>query len=69
MEINILHQPGNRLPDCSCKELVDEKVPQGFIHLALTLIVIPVFFLIERMEAAILKHAAEDILRRNKWER
>lgn len=42
------------------KELVNEKVPQGFIHLALTPMATPVSFLIERMGAAILKHAAED---------
>jgi hypothetical protein len=40
-------------------ELVDRKVPQGFDHLELTPMAMPKPLLIERMKAAIVKHAAE----------
>ena len=41
------------------KELVDRKVPQGFDRLELTPMAMPTPLLIDRMKAAILKHAAD----------
>jgi len=41
------------------RELVDRKVPQGFDRLELTPMAMPTPLLIDRMNAAILKHAAE----------
>ena len=41
------------------RELIERKVPQGFDRLELTPLAIPTAFLIERMKAVILKHAAE----------
>jgi hypothetical protein len=41
------------------RELVGRKVPQGFDRLELTPMAIPMPLLIDRMKAAILKHAAE----------
>jgi len=41
------------------RELVGRKVPQGFDRLELTPMAMPAPFLIDRMKAAILKHAAE----------
>ena len=41
------------------RELVDRKVPQGFDRLELTPIAMPTPLLIDRMKAALLKHAAE----------
>ena len=41
------------------RELVGRKVPQGFDRLELTPIAMPTPLLIDRMKAAILKHAAE----------
>jgi hypothetical protein len=41
------------------KELVGKKVPQGFDRLELTPLAMPTPLLIDRMKAAILKHAAE----------
>ncbi len=42
------------------KELVSKKVPQGFDHLELTPMAVPTPFLIDRMKAAILKHASQE---------
>jgi len=41
------------------RELVGKKVPQGFDRLELTPMAMPTLLLIDRMKAAILKHAAE----------
>ncbi len=41
------------------RELVGRKVPQGFDRLELTPMAMPTSLLIDRMKAAILKHAAE----------
>jgi len=42
------------------RELVSIKVPQGFDRLELTPMAMPISLLIDRMKAAILKHAAEE---------
>jgi len=41
------------------RELVERKVPQGFERLALTPLAMPVPLLIDRMRAAVLRHAGE----------
>jgi hypothetical protein len=41
------------------RELVGRKVPQGFDHLEITPMAMPTPLIIDRMKAAILKHAAE----------
>ncbi len=42
------------------RELVDRKAPQGFDRLELTPMAMPTLLLIDKMKAAILKHAAEE---------
>jgi hypothetical protein len=48
------------------RELVERKVPQGFERLALTPIAMPVPLLIDRMRAAVLRHAGEGTIFRTR---
>ena len=48
------------------RELVERKVPQGFDRLALTPLAMPVPLLIDRMRAAILRHAGEGTIFRTR---